>query len=83
MSDTGDVSSGLDPTASAGESGAAVNVPESGVEVIVGEIPDTEDLAHMLWTARCTVHGLLGTYPDRVTAEAAKDGHLVDEHTTR
>ncbi len=83
MTDTGDGSSGIEPTASAGESGAATSVPESGFEVVVGEIPDAEDLTRMLWTARCTVHGLLGTYPDRVIAEAAREQHLVDEHTSR
>jgi hypothetical protein len=83
MTDTGDGSSGLEPTASAGESGAAADVPASGVEVVVGEIPDTGDLARMLWTARCTVHGLLGTYPDRVTAEAARHSHLLEEHGSR
>ena len=40
-------------------------------DVIVGEIPDAHNLAHMLWTARCTVpsHGLLGTFENREMAE--------------
>jgi hypothetical protein len=85
MTDSGDSSSDLESTVSAGESGAAANVPESGRgssgEVVVGEIPDVKDLSHLLWTAECSGHGLLGTYPDRATAEAARDAHLVNEHT--
>jgi hypothetical protein len=88
MIDTGDVSGSGNATASAGETGSAADAVGSRdagraeAEVIVGEIPDAEDLTRMLWTARCTVsnHGLLGTYPDRETAEAAKQAHLVDAH---
>jgi hypothetical protein len=72
---------------SAGETGEAVDadVPArdpDAAEVIIGEIPDAEDLSHMLWTARCTFegHGLLGTFDSREMAEAAKQDHLVAQH---
>jgi hypothetical protein len=74
-----------DEPVSAGETGDAALTDDSardtGVEeVIIGEIPDTSDLAHMLWTARCTnpAHGLLGTYESRELAEQAKERHLHD-----
>jgi hypothetical protein len=74
-------------TFSAGESGEAVDVDSAGVdaglgEVIVGEIPDAHNLAHMLWTARCIVpsHGLLGTFETRELAEDAKRAHLLLVH---
>jgi hypothetical protein len=70
-------------TFSAGETGDAVDADSAGEnaglgEVIVGEIPDAHNLAHMLWTARCIVpsHGLLGTFETRETAEEAKRMHL-------
>jgi hypothetical protein len=66
MSDLDDTG---DPTFSAGEVGEAADADSAArdaglAEVIVGEIPDAHNLAHMLWTARCTVpsHGLLGTF---------------------
>jgi len=49
-------------------------------EVIIGEIPDVHDLAHMLWTARCTEHGPLGHFESRDEAEQAKTAHLESEH---
>jgi hypothetical protein len=51
-------------------------------QVIVGEIPDADDLTHMLWTARCTIpaHGLLGTFEDQAKAENARRQHLLTEH---
>jgi hypothetical protein len=71
----------------AGETGKAVAAPspargDETVEVIIGEIPDTHDLAHMLWTARCTYppHGLLGHFATRDEAEQAKVEHLRAEH---
>ena len=74
-------------TFSAGETGEAVDVDSAGVdaglgEVIVGEIPDAHNLAHMLWTARCIVpsHGLLGTFETRDLAEDAKRAHLLLVH---
>jgi hypothetical protein len=74
-------------TFSAGETGEAVDAngaaQDAGLaEVIVGEIPDPHNLAHMLWTARCTVpsHGLLGTFEDQEMAENAKRTHLLRVH---
>ncbi len=49
-------------------------------EVIIGEIPDVHDLAHMLWTARCSEHGLLGHFESRDEAEQAKATHLESAH---
>jgi hypothetical protein len=46
-------------------------------EVIVGEIPDEHDLTRMLWTARCTLHGLLGTVDSREEAELLREKHLL------
>ncbi len=50
------------------------------VDVVVGEIPDTEDLSHMLWTTRCDEHGLLGTFEDRDLAKSLQEQHLVEMH---
>jgi hypothetical protein len=78
-----------DRTVSAGESGSAVGdigSPTGGrVDVVVGEIPDPENLAHMLWTARCDCadHGLLGTFEERTLAEECRERHLVEEHGRR
>jgi hypothetical protein len=94
VDDIGDPAFGDDPltavpegTFSAGETGEAVDADgaaaDAGLgEVIVGEIPDAHDLAHMLWTARCTVpaHGLLGTFETREMAEEAKRAHLLLVH---
>jgi hypothetical protein len=49
-----------------------------GVDVIVGEIPDAEDLSHMLWTTRCDEHGLLGTFEDRDSARDLQQQHVVE-----
>ena len=74
-------------TRSAGEMGTAVNTEKSAgagsrVEVVVGEIPDAEDLTRMLWTARCTDagHGLLGTFAQQTEAEECRKQHLVGDH---
>jgi hypothetical protein len=80
-------STGVEGTFSAGEVGEAVDGDGAGEDaglgdVIIGEIPDAHNLAHMLWTARCTVpsHGLLGTFENREMAEAAKRTHLLLVH---
>jgi hypothetical protein len=78
---------GVEGTFSAGEVGEAVDgdgaARDAGLgDVIIGEIPDAYNLAHMLWTARCTVpsHGLLGTFENREMAEHAKRTHLLLVH---
>ncbi len=53
------------------------------VDVVVGEIPDAEDLSHMLWTTRCDQHGLLGTFEDRDSAEEVQEQHLVEHGRTQ
>jgi hypothetical protein len=79
--------SGGSGTISAGETGRAVgeaDYPLDGgrIEVVVGEIPDAEDLTHMLWTARCDYpeHGLLGTFEERTEAEECREQHLLEAH---
>jgi hypothetical protein len=77
-----------DQTFSAGEAGSAVD--EAGrttdgrrlIDVVVGEIPDPERLAHMLWTARCedAAHDLLGTFDHRAEAEECRQQHLLHAH---
>jgi hypothetical protein len=74
-------------TFSAGETGRAVGEADyqldgGRIEVVVGEIPDPEDLAHMRWTARCDYpkHGLLGTFEERTEAEECRKHHLLEEH---
>jgi hypothetical protein len=74
-----------DGTFSAGEGGTAgadTNAPDGRINVVVGEIPDPEDLAHMLWTAECDCadHGLLGTFEERAQAEECRERHLSREH---
>jgi hypothetical protein len=76
-----------DETFSAGEVGEAVDADgaaeDAGLtEVIIGEIPDAHNVAHMLWTARCTVpsHGLLGTFESREESENAERAHLLTVH---
>jgi hypothetical protein len=66
---------------SAGESGQAA---EGGgrdaavaPEVIIGEIPDEHDITKMLWTARCSLHGLLGSVETREGAELLRERHLL------
>ncbi len=51
---------------------------------IVGEIPNSQDLAPTVWAARCSdpEHGLLGYFATRVDAEGAKETHLRSEHPT-
>ncbi len=80
-------STGVEGTFSAGEVGEAAYADGAGEDaglgdVIIGEIPDAHNLAHMLWTARCTVpsHGLLGTFENQEMAENAKRAHLVLVH---
>jgi hypothetical protein len=80
-------STDVEGTFSAGEVGEAVDADDAGVDagmgdVIIGEIPDAHNLAHMLWTARCTVpsHGLLGTFENQEMAENAKRTHLLLVH---
>jgi hypothetical protein len=92
MSDLGDMNEadaslvdGGHPGVAAGEMGEAADGAsrDAGLgQVVVGEIPDAHDLNHMLWTARCTLpsHGLLGTFEDRESAEAAKQQHLLTVH---
>jgi hypothetical protein len=92
MSDMGDsaedpIGIGAAGTFSAGETGEAVDADSAAEDaglgdVIVGEIPDAHNLAHMLWTARCTVpsHGLLGTFETREEAENARRAHLMLVH---
>lgn len=72
---------------SAGEGGKAaeVEIPTASgtkAEVIIGKIPDTHDLATLLWTARCSDpdHGLLGHFDTEEAAIAAKDDHLASQH---
>jgi hypothetical protein len=87
---------GPEGTVSAGESGDAPSTPRAppeepaprhaptkqSVEVIIGEIPDTHDLAHMLQTARCSdpAHGLLGHFETKEEAEQARTEHLQVVH---
>jgi len=85
-----DADAEAEETFSAGETGEAVDADgaaqDAGLaEVIVGEIPDPHSLAHMLWTARCTVpsHGLLGTFENPEEAENAKRTHLMLVHGLR
>jgi hypothetical protein len=46
-------------------------------EVIIGEIPDEHDITKLLWTARCSLHGLLGTVETREEAELLRERHLL------
>jgi hypothetical protein len=85
MSETEDPAN--DDTFSPGETGEAVEADEAEcvagtADVIVGEIPDADELTRMLWTARCTfpAHGRLGTFDVREQAEEAKRRHLLDRH---
>src|SRR5665213_1453473 len=68
----------------AGEKGTADDSAfDAGLgEVIVGEIPDADDLTRMVWTARCTIpaHGLLGTFESPAKAENARRQHLLMMH---
>jgi hypothetical protein len=77
---------GLPSAGEGGEAsqGADPDVGRGGCEVIIGEIPDIEDLSVMRWTARCTWtdHGLLGHYDTREQAEQARAEHLATAHAT-
>jgi hypothetical protein len=81
---------GFDDPVSAGEVGQAAdaNGPASDAgqaEVVVGEIPDADDLTRLVWTARCTFppHGALGSFESRELAEQAKTSHLLIKHGRR
>ena len=52
------------------------------VEVIIGEIPDADDITVMRWTARCSdpEHDLLGTFDSEQEARHAKEEHLASQH---
>ncbi|HEY1829622.1 MAG TPA: hypothetical protein VGG38_05185 [Acidimicrobiales bacterium] len=72
-------------SAGEGSRAADADVPAASsfkAEVIIGEIPDTHDLAKMLWTARCSdrEHDLLGHFDTQEEAVAAKDEHLAGQH---
>jgi hypothetical protein len=74
MNDTG----AEDEAVAAGESGRASGGNEDAkADVLVGEIPDEHDLSRMLWTARCHIHGLLGTVDSREEAERIRARHLL------
>jgi hypothetical protein len=51
---------------------------------IVGDIPNTQDVAPMVWAARCSDpdHGLLGYFETRDDAEVAKVEHLRSSHAS-
>ena len=71
---------------SAGEGGDAADVSSADsrndAEVIIGKIPDPNDLSVMLWTARCSDpdHDLLGHFDSEKGACEAKGSHLASEH---
>jgi hypothetical protein len=71
-------------THAAGETGEATDASAAGAEIIIGEIPDTDDPTTMLWTARCTDedHDLLGHFDTRPEAEDAGARHLESYHRT-
>ena len=72
---------------SAGEGGRAADASasstsQSDVEVIIGEIPDADDISVMRWTARCSdpEHELLGHFDSAQEARHAKEEHLASQH---
>ena len=72
---------------SAGEGGRAADASasstsQSDVEVIIGEIPDADDISVMRWTARCSdpEHDLLGHFDSEQEARHAKEEHLASQH---
>jgi hypothetical protein len=74
-------------TISAGEAGRAADASasstnQSDVEVIIGEIPDADDISVMRWTARCSdpEHDLLGHFDSEEEARHAKEEHLASQH---
>lgn len=69
---------------SAGEAGeASEDSISSAAEIIIGEIPDADDLSVMRWTARCSIeeHDLLGYFDSRSEAEAAGAEHFESAHS--
>jgi hypothetical protein len=71
-------------THAVGETGEATDASAAGAEIIIGEIPATDDPTTMLWTARCTDedHDLLGHFDTRPEAEDAGARHLESHHRT-
>jgi hypothetical protein len=74
-------------TISAGEAGReadadASSTSQSDVEVIIGKIPDADDISVMRWTARCSdaEHDLLGHFDSEEEARHAKEEHLASHH---
>jgi hypothetical protein len=71
---------------SAGEAGRAAGAgdptSQSDVEVIIGEIPDADDISVMRWTARCSdpEHDLLGHFDSEEEARHTKEEHLASQH---
>jgi hypothetical protein len=74
---SGDVGPAVDANGAATDAGQA--------QVVVAETPDTHDLTHVVWMARCTFppHGLLGTFESQELAERAKTSHLLVKHGRR
>lgn len=70
-----------DETFSAGQTGGATEA-SAGVEIVIGEIPASEDPTTLIWTARCTdlTHDLLGHFNTRSEAEDAGARHLESHH---
>jgi hypothetical protein len=72
---------------SAGEGGGAAVVgsadPGPNAEVVIGKIPDPDDLTVLLWTARCSdpQHDLLGHFDSEQAACEAKQSHIASQHT--
>ena len=50
--------------------------------MIIGEIPDVNDISVMRWTARCSdpEHDLLGYFDSEQEALRAKEEHLTAQH---
>lgn len=72
---------------SAGEAGRAADADDSstsrsGVEVVIGEIPDAHDISVMRWTARCSdpEHDLLGYFDTEQVARQVREEHLASQH---
>ena len=71
---------------SAGEGGGAADVSseDRDAEVVIGKIPDPDDLTVLLWTARCSdpQHDLLGHFDSERAACEAKQSHIALRHTS-
>jgi hypothetical protein len=71
---------------SAGEGGGAADVSSADrdAEVVIGKIPDPDDLTVLLWTARCSdpQHDLLGHFDSEQAACEAKQSHIALQHTS-